>query len=116
MKRLIILSGLMLACSGLMFAQTTTSKTKNAKTTSVVKTTKSPKTSTVTKTEKSAKTKTATTSSTASTKTSTHLKSDGTPDKRFKENKEAKGPMKKNGTPDMRYKANKDKAKAKTKQ
>jgi hypothetical protein len=42
------------------------------------------------------------------------MKKDGTPDKRFKENKEAKpaaGPTKKDGTPDMRYKANKDAAK-----
>ncbi len=41
----------------------------------------------------------------------TKLKADGTPDKRFKENKEkgtqAAGPLKKDGTPDMRYKANK---------
>ncbi|MCR8556485.1 hypothetical protein KXD93_02470 [Mucilaginibacter sp. BJC16-A38] len=36
-----------------------------------------------------------------------HLKKDGTPDKRFKENKAAKPPLKKDGTPDMRYKANK---------
>jgi hypothetical protein len=36
-----------------------------------------------------------------------HLKKDGTPDKRFKENKAAKGPLKKDGTPDMRYSANK---------
>ena len=35
------------------------------------------------------------------------LKKDGTPDKRFKENKEAKGPLKKDGTPDKRFKANK---------
>jgi len=34
-----------------------------------------------------------------------HLKKDGTPDKRFKENK-MKGPMTKKGKPDMRYKAN----------
>lgn len=37
---------------------------------------------------------------------STHLKADGTPDKRFKENK-AKTHLKKNGTPDKRYKENK---------
>ena len=39
------------------------------------------------------------------------LKKDGTPDKRLKENKEAKaeGPKKKDGTPDMRYKENKGK-------
>ena len=39
-----------------------------------------------------------------------HLKANGTPDKRYKENKTkavAAGPLKKNGTPDMRYKANK---------
>ena len=41
-----------------------------------------------------------------------HVKADGTPDKRYKENKataKAAGPMKKDGTPDMRYKANKKK-------
>lgn len=40
-----------------------------------------------------------------------HLKKDGTPDKRYKENKqpekEVTGPTKKDGTPDMRYKENK---------
>ena len=47
------------------------------------------------------------------------LKKDGTPDKRYKENKEAKteakpaGPLKKDGTPDMRHKANKEAAKTK---
>ncbi len=45
-------------------------------------------------------------------------KKDGTPDKRYKENKGAPttapaGPTKKDGTPDMRYKANKDAAKKK---
>lgn len=35
-----------------------------------------------------------------------HLKKDGTPDKRFKENKTPKGPVTKSGKPDMRYKAN----------
>jgi hypothetical protein len=43
---------------------------------------------------------------------SKHMKADGTPDKRYKENKmtaKAPGPMKKDGTPDMRYKANKKK-------
>ena len=34
----------------------------------------------------------------------THLKKDGTPDKRFKENKEAKPVLKKDGTPDKLYK------------
>ena len=41
------------------------------------------------------------------------LKKDGTPDKRYKANKETKkeepkGPLKKDGTPDKRYKANKE--------
>ena len=35
-----------------------------------------------------------------------HMKKDGTPDMRYKENKEAK-PTKKDGTPDMRHKENK---------
>ncbi|MFT3687410.1 MAG: hypothetical protein QM783_21220 [Phycisphaerales bacterium] len=36
------------------------------------------------------------------------LKKDGTPDKRFKENKETKAPLKKDGTPDKRFKENKE--------
>lgn len=49
----------------------------------------------------------------------TKMKKDGTPDKRYKGNKQKKdaakpaGPTKKDGTPDMRYKANKDAAKKK---
>lgn len=35
-----------------------------------------------------------------------HMKKDGTPDKRFKENKH----LKKDGTPDKRFKANKKKS------
>ena len=44
------------------------------------------------------------------------LKKDGTPDMRYKENKEAAkpaGPLKKDGTPDKRFKANKEAAKKK---
>jgi|APLak6261672214_1056088.scaffolds.fasta_scaffold08091_1 uncharacterized protein involved in copper resistance len=47
------------------------------------------------------------------------VKKDGTPDMRFKANKEAAkaatpaGPLKKDGTPDMRHKANKEAAKKK---
>jgi hypothetical protein len=40
--------------------------------------------------------------------TTKRLKKDGTPDKRFKENKKAEGPKKKDGTPDKRYKANQE--------
>ncbi len=48
------------------------------------------------------------------------LKKDGTPDMRFKENKvtkaeTAKGPLKKDGTPDKRYKENKPEPKKKGK-
>lgn len=47
---------------------------------------------------------------TKTTTSATHLKADGTADKRFKENKTTTtttGPLKKNGTPDKRFKANK---------
>jgi hypothetical protein len=45
-------------------------------------------------------------------KSATKVKKDGTPDMRYKENKESvkpapAGPAKKDGTPDMRYKENK---------
>lgn len=46
-------------------------------------------------------------------KTSTKVKTDGTPDMRYKENKVAKtaaGPKKADGTADMRFKANKTSA------
>jgi hypothetical protein len=46
----------------------------------------------------------------AATSATAPLKKDGTPDKRFKENKATAGPTKKDGTPDMRFKANKDAA------
>lgn len=42
-------------------------------------------------------------------KPGTHMKKDGTPDRRYKDNKKMKaaaGPTKKDGTADMRYKAN----------
>jgi hypothetical protein len=42
-----------------------------------------------------------------------HLKKDGTPDKRFKENKKTAVHLKKNGTPDMRHKENKIKVETK---
>ena len=44
-------------------------------------------------------------------KSSTHMKKDGTADKRYKENKTTTttGPLKKDGSADMRYKANKKK-------
>ena len=83
MKKLLIA-----ACLFVGFALTTTAQTKPAKKT------------------------TTTTTKSDTTKTATHLKADGTPDMRYKDNKEAAkpkpaGPTKADGTPDMRYKANK---------
>ena len=48
-----------------------------------------------------------TTYATPQVKPAQHLKKDGTPDKRYKENKAKPVHMKKNGTPDKRYKENK---------
>jgi len=59
-----------------------------------------------------AQTKPAQKSKKAATESVSKTKKDGTPDMRYKANKEkAKpaGPAKKDGTPDMRYKANKAK-------
>jgi len=56
------------------------------------------------------KTKTAPTAKVEKTTSTKHMKANGTPDKRYKENKAsstAAGPLKKDGTPDKRYKANK---------
>jgi hypothetical protein len=57
-----------------------------------------------------AQTTPATKPATTTTPATTHLKKDGTPDKRFKENKTPPPQhLKKDGTPDMRYKDNKTK-------
>lgn len=93
MKRLLIAILLFAGSFGYANAQTIQHKSKKKETASA--TTANNKTA---KVEKSTST--------------THLKANGTPDKRYKENKattKAEGPMKKNGTPDMRYKANKKK-------
>ncbi|MDE3251527.1 MAG: hypothetical protein KGO92_01900 [Bacteroidota bacterium] len=88
MKKILLALSLMLGMTGLTFAQT--KKAEKAKT---------------------AATKPAAKPSTAAAPT----KKDGTPDMRYKANKEkaktVAGPTKKDGTPDMRYKANKEKAK-----
>ncbi|WP_142684691.1 hypothetical protein [Chitinophaga polysaccharea] len=58
---------------------------------------------------KSAKAKTEKTTAAPAAAATTKTKKDGTPDKRYKENKAAAtpaGPTKKDGTPDMRYKSN----------
>lgn len=83
MKKLFITAAMLLGFSGLMFAQTTPAKS-NAK-------------------PAKAKTETAKPVKADTTKSATHLKKDGTPDKRYKENTH----LKKDGTPDKRYKENK---------
>ena len=86
MKRIVLIVNLLFALVGLCGAQTTPAKT--------------------------AQTKPATTKSTTAPGPT---KKDGTPDMRYKANKDAAknqpaGPTKKDGTPDMRYKANKQTA------
>lgn len=93
MKKIFLIVNLLLAFAGISFAQTTPAtpgKTKDART------------------------KPATTTTPAKTATTAAgpTKKDGTPDMRYKANKDAAaakpaGPLKKDGTPDMRYKANK---------
>lgn len=83
--------------------------TSKSKTTTVA--TKAP-VAVTTKTSAKTTTTTAPVAVTTKTTTTAKVKKDGTPDMRFKENKEAKvvaGPKKKDGTPDMRYKENKKK-------
>ncbi|MEO8824054.1 MAG: hypothetical protein ABI366_10825 [Ginsengibacter sp.] len=97
MKKIIIAVLMMVGSFSFANAQTT-KKTVNRKVTSATATT------TPALAANSKKTKVE--------KTSTHIKKDGTADKRFKENKmksATAGPAKKNGAPDMRYKANKKK-------
>ncbi len=79
MKKIILIASLLLAFTGISFAQTTPA---------------------------------------AKPATAAHTKKDGTPDKRFKENKDAKAKpaaapahVKKDGTADKRFKENKDKKK-----
>lgn len=93
MKKFILIVNLLFACMGLTFAQTTPTKTKDAK----------------------AKPATAATAP-KTTPAAGPTKKDGTADMRYKANKDAAkakpaGPTKKDGTADMRYKANKDAAK-----
>jgi hypothetical protein len=92
MKKLLIAALLFAGSFSFANAQTK-QKTEHKKTTTTAVTTPAAKTS-----EKKVE------------KSTTHLKADGTADKRYKENKtvvKTTGPLKKNGTPDKRYKANK---------
>lgn len=117
MKRLFILTVSILFLGAAGFAQA-----KNPKTTTPpahskvvmkkdITKTQVKQTSTINKKESN---RTAPVVTTTNTKTTTKLKKDGTPDKRFKENKTSvthavAGPKKKDGSPDMRYKSNKKK-------
>lgn len=88
MKKILLALSLFLGMTSLSFAQT--KKAEKAKTSAVKPAAKK-------------------------AETAAPAKKDGTPDMRYKANKEsakpAAGPTKKDGTPDMRYKANKEKAK-----
>jgi len=82
MKKLILAIALLVGVQSVNFAQTTSDQKKKTTQTQI----KQPQSDTL------------------------KLKKDGTPDMRYKANKEAakkKGPLKKDGTPDMRYKKNK---------
>jgi hypothetical protein len=99
MKKLFLIASLFMTLTGMTYAQTTApKKAKDAKTTTAA--------------VKPAATTTAKPATAAGP-----TKKDGTPDMRYKANKDAaKTPpqhLKKDGTPDMRYKENKEAAKAK---
>jgi hypothetical protein len=88
------------------YGQTTTTVKKDPKKV----TTKTEQVKTTSKTQAVTTDKSLTVNKTAIDTSKTKMKKDGTPDKRFKENKtkaKAAGPLKKDGTPDMRYKDNK---------
>lgn len=97
MKKIVLIVSMLFGLAGLTMAQTAPAKdTKKAKTTTATK----------------APTATAkTTTATSATPAAGPTKKDGTPDMRYKVNKDAaKTPpvhTKKDGTPDMRYKENK---------
>ena len=97
MKKILLMLVMVCFCTSMIFAQTAKPAAKTVA--------KKPATET-----KAAPAKAATPA-----KAAAPTKKDGTPDMRYKENKDAAkaapaGPTKKDGTPDMRYKANKDAA------
>jgi hypothetical protein len=101
MKRFVLIVNLLLAFAGFSFAQTPAATTA-----------KKPK---ATKAATATTPATAATPATATTPAAGPKKADGTPDMRYKANKDAaKTPpqhLKKDGTPDKRYKENKPAAK-----
>ncbi|HTI09071.1 MAG TPA: hypothetical protein VL832_10955 [Puia sp.] len=106
MKKIVLLASLLLAFTGFSFAQTTPAPPAKAKT---AKTTKKPATASATTPAATATPATPAKPATAAGPT----KKDGTPDMRYKANKDAaKTPpqhLKADGTPDKRYKENKPK-------
>lgn len=111
MKKLFFSLALALGVSAASFAQTAAP--------SVVKTTPHPMVAKQTTPKKAVVAKTTTVTSPATVATPAKVKADGTPDMRYKANKQAKtavpaGPKKADGTPDMRYKKNKTTAATKS--
>src|SRR5438045_1959877 len=106
MKKILIITCMVLGFASLSFAQKKP-KTEQPQEQTQKSKTKAPVTKTGT-----AVTKPTTTPVKPVVATTVHTKADGTPDKRFKENKEVKpaGPLTKSGKPDMCYKANNPKA------
>lgn len=89
------------------YGQTTTATTKKNP---AKGTTKTEQVKTTSKTQAVTADKAMNVNKSAVDTTKSKIKKDGTPDKRFKENKttaKTTGPVKKDGTPDMRYKDNK---------
>ena len=113
MKRILLIAGLMLSFAGFSFAQDATSHT-TAKKAKDKGTQVAPKTATTPATAATpAKPATTATAAKPATTGAAPTKKDGTPDMRYKANKEAKPApatthVKKDGTPDKRFKENKD--------
>ncbi|MBN8789713.1 MAG: hypothetical protein J0I84_21750 [Terrimonas sp.] len=95
MKKLLLAILVFTLSTGAMFAQTTKPAQEKHKTAK----------KTATATQQQASTTTAATAAPATGSTVKKVKKDGTPDKRYKENKH----LKKDGTADKRFKENKDK-------
>lgn len=110
MKRLLLASCLMLGFTAFVTAQTPVAKAKAPATAKTVKKDNAPAASATVATKPAPAAKPTAATSAKSTP-SKPIKADGTPDMRYKENKEAAkpvtGPKKADGTPDMRYKENK---------
>lgn len=104
MKKFILAALVLLLGTGVGFAQQAPAKTQQEKTKHVKKEATAAKTKASASTQQTtAAATTSTQQATAAATTSNHVKKDGTPDKRYKQNKH----LKKDGTPDKRFKDNK---------